>query len=109
MLCVECSLEEPQESCQTKAVHVVYLGQITDDKEQPAAILCQGEVSVSFLFNECRYSTFLFHNNLGQGSMEHPLSNAHCFSLPVCLTGQSFSSSYRKTMNKNTLSATKPL
>lgn len=51
---LESFLEDSQEGGQAESVHVVDLGQVTDDKVHPAATLSQGEISVPLLNSKVR-------------------------------------------------------
>jgi len=57
---VQSSLKQTEKWRQTEAVHVVDLTQVTNDKEQLAALLRQRQVSISFL----HISHMLFSNRL---------------------------------------------
>jgi len=48
---VERSLEEAEEGGERESVHVIYLGQVHDDKEQSTPIGCQWQEGISFLCN----------------------------------------------------------
>lgn len=46
------TLEKPEEGAQTKAIHVIQLGQVTDHKEQRTATLSQGKIRITLLSRE---------------------------------------------------------
>jgi len=53
---VQSSLKQTEEWRQTEAIHVVDFTQITDNKKQLAALLCQRQVRISFLHKCHSYS-----------------------------------------------------